>query len=151
VRAGTDRAVGPERVLVDALPRAAIAPDRFGRPIERVDGLAEQGDGLRREASEPDAAVQSGWTLITMMEASALGVPQQRFPSFVTVVLQLWDGDPPEVREAARRLRDAGRSRDRVLDRLGEPVLLSHLRVGVLFVSVPVSFVSVCGSPLAAK
>jgi hypothetical protein len=61
VRAGTDRAVGLERVLVDALPRAAIAPDRFGkacrRPIERVDGLAEQGDGSRREASEPDAAV----------------------------------------------------------------------------------------------
>jgi hypothetical protein len=122
VRAGTDRAVGLERVLVNALPRAAIAPDRFGkacrRPIERVDGLADQGDGSRREASELDAAVQSGWTLITMMEASALGVPQRRFPSFVTVVLQLWDGDPPEVWEAARRLRDAGRSRDRVLDRL---------------------------------
>jgi hypothetical protein len=32
-----------------------------------------------------------------------------------------------------------------------EPVLLSHLRAGVLFVSVPVSFMSVCGSPLAAK
>jgi hypothetical protein len=86
---------------VDALPRAAIAPDRFGkacrRPIERVDGLAEQGDGSRREASELDAAVQSDRTLITMMEASARGVPQQRFPSFVTVVLHLWDGDPLEV------------------------------------------------------
>ena len=194
--------IGPsvlERVLVDALPRAAIAPDRFGKavpqavrawtdwlaernkltdrsrrrlgfslratlvrfagawygpaahplrryledlsdedastgnvvnavierrvfavplPIERVDGLAEQSDGSRREASELDAAVQSDRTLITVMEASARGVPQQRFPSFVTVVLQLWDGDPPEVWEAARRLRDAGRSRDRVLDRL---------------------------------
>ena len=42
----------------------------------------------------------------------------RRFPSFVTVVQQLWDGDPPEVWEAARRLRDAGRSRDWVLDRL---------------------------------
>ena len=52
------------------------------------------------------------------MEASARGLPQQRFPSFVTVVQQLWDGDPPQVWEAARRLRDAGRSRDRVLDRL---------------------------------
>ena len=194
--------IGPsvlERVLVDALPRAAIAPDRFGKavpqalrawtdwlaernkladrsrrrlgfslraalvrfpdawygpaahplrryledlsdedastgnvvnavierrvfavplPIERVDGLAEQSDGSRREATELDAAVQSDRTLITVMEASARGVPQQRFPSFVTVVLQLWDGDPPEVWEAARRLRDAGRSRDRVLDRL---------------------------------
>ena len=194
--------IGPsvlERVLVDALPRAAIAPDRFGKavpravrawtdwlaernkltdrsrrrlgfslratlarfpgawygpgahplrryledlndkdastgnvvnavvqrrvfavplPAERVDGLAEESDGSRREASELDAAIQSDRTLITMMEASARGVPQQRFPSFVTVVQQLWDGDPPEVWEAARRLRDAGRSRDRVLDRL---------------------------------
>jgi len=33
-------------------------------------------------------------------------------------VQQLWDGDPPQVWQAARRLRDAGRSRDRVLDRL---------------------------------
>ena len=48
----------------------------------------------------------------------ALGQSQQRFSSFVTVVQQLWDGDPPEVWEAAQRLRDAGRSRDRVLDRL---------------------------------
>jgi hypothetical protein len=52
------------------------------------------------------------------MEASARGVSQQRFPSFVTVVQQLWDSDPPEVWEAAWRLRDAGRSRDWVLDRL---------------------------------
>ena len=194
--------IGPsvlERVLVDALPRAAIAPDRFGKavpqavrawtdwlaernkltdrsrrrlgfslratlvrfadawygpgahplrryledlndedastgnvvnavierrvfaaplPIERVDGLAEESDGSRREASELDAAVQSDRTLITVMEASARGVPQQRFPSFVTVAQQLWDGDPPGVWEAARRLRDAGRSRDWVLDRL---------------------------------
>ena len=194
--------IGPsvlERVLVDALPRAAIAPDRFGEavpqavrawtdwlaernkltdrsrrrlgfslratlvrfadawygpgaqplrryledlndedastgdvvnavierrvfavplPVERVDGLAEESDGSRREASELDAAVPSDRTLITVMEASARGVSQQRFPSFVTVVQQLWDGDPPQVWEAARRLRDAGRSRDRVLDRL---------------------------------
>ena len=190
----------PEWVLVDALPRAAIAPNRFGRavphavrawtdwlaernkltdrfrrrlgfslratlvrfagawygpgayplrryledlndedastgnvvnavierrvfalplPVERVDGLAEESDGSR-EASELDAAVQSDRTLITMMEASARGVPQQRFPSFVTVVQQLWDSDPPEVREAAWRLRDAGRSPDWVLDRLAD-------------------------------
>jgi hypothetical protein len=194
--------IGPsvlERVLVDALPRAAIAPDRFGKavpqavrawtdwlaernkltdrsrrrlgfslratlvrfagawygpgaqplrryledlndedastgdvvnavierrvfavplPVERVDGLAEESDGSRREPSELDAAVQSDRTLITVMEASARGVSQQRFPSFVTVVQQLWDSDPPEVWEAAWRLRDAGRSRDWVLDRL---------------------------------
>jgi hypothetical protein len=65
-----------------------------------------------------DAAVPSDRTLITVIEASARGVPRQRFPPFVTVVRQLWDGDPPEVWEAARRLRDAGRSRDWVLDRL---------------------------------
>jgi hypothetical protein len=52
------------------------------------------------------------------MAASARAVPQQRFPSFAAVVQQLWDGDPPQVWQAARRLRDAGRSRHRVLDRL---------------------------------
>jgi hypothetical protein len=172
--------IGPsvlERVLLDALPRAAITPDRFGKavpqavrawtgwlaernkltdrsrrrlgfslratlaqfagawyaagahplrrnledlddedastgdvvnavierrvfavplPAERVDGLAEESDGSRREASELDAAVSGDRTLITVMEASARGVPQQRFPSFVTVAQQLWDGDPLE-------------------------------------------------------
>jgi hypothetical protein len=87
-------------------------------PTERVDGLAEESDGSRREASELDAAVSGDRTLITVMEASARGVPQQRFPSFVTVVQQLWDGDPLEVWQAARPLRDAGRSRGWVLDRL---------------------------------
>ena len=87
-------------------------------PAGRVDGLAEESDGSRREASELDAAVSGDRTLITVMEASARGVPQQRFPSFVTVAQQLWDGDPLEVWQAARRLRDAGRSRDWVLDRL---------------------------------
>ena len=99
---------------------AVIERRAFAVPLsaERVDGLAEQRDGSRREASGLDAAVRSDRTLITVMEASARGVPQQRFPSFVTVVQQLWDGDPPQVWEAAQRLRDAGRSRDRVLDRL---------------------------------
>jgi len=87
-------------------------------PIERVDGLAQESDGSRRKARELDTAVQSDRTLITVTEASVRGVPRQRFPSFLTVVRQLWDGDPPQVWEAARRLRDAGRSRDRVLDRL---------------------------------
>jgi hypothetical protein len=86
-------------------------------PAERVDGLAEESDGSRREASELDAAVSGDRTLITVIEASARGVPQQRLPSFVTVVQQ-WDGDPLEVWQAARRLRDAGRSRDWVMDRL---------------------------------
>jgi hypothetical protein len=81
-------------------------------PAGRVDGLAEESDGSRRKASELDAAVSGDRTLITVIEASARGVPQHRFPSFVTVALQLWDGDPLEVWQAARRLRDAGRSRD---------------------------------------
>jgi len=32
-------------------------------PIERADGLAEQSDGSRREASELDAAIRSDRTL----------------------------------------------------------------------------------------
>ena len=194
--------IGPsvlERVLVDALPRAAIAPDRFGKavpqavrawtdwlaernkladrsrrrlgfslraalvrfpdawygpaahplrryledlsdedastgnvvnavierrvfavplPIERVDGLAEQSDGSWREATELDAAVQSDPDPDhgdggERARGAAAAVPVLRHRR-----AELWDGDPPEVWEAARRLRDAGRSRDRVLDRL---------------------------------
>ena len=45
-------------------------------------------------------------------------MPQQRFPSFVTAVQQLWYGRPATGVADSRRLRDAGRLRDRVLDRL---------------------------------
>ena len=96
VRGGRDTAGNCPAVTVVSLP------------VERVDGLAEESDGSRREASELDAAVQSDRTLITVMEASARGVSQQRFPSFVTVVQQLWESDPPEVWEAARRRAVAG-------------------------------------------
>ncbi|MGH3254296.1 MAG: hypothetical protein ACRDOU_02645 [Streptosporangiaceae bacterium] len=59
---------------------------RVPLPIERVDGLAEESDGSRCGASELDAAVRSDRTLITVMEASAGGVSQQRFPSFMLVL-----------------------------------------------------------------
>jgi len=45
-------------------------------PAERAGGRAEESDGSRRDASELDAAVPSDRTPITVMEASARGVPQ---------------------------------------------------------------------------
>ena len=40
-----------------------------------------------------------------MHDASARGVPVQRFGTYMTVAEQLWANDPPEVWEAAQRLQ----------------------------------------------
>jgi hypothetical protein len=48
------------------------------------------------------------------------GQPRMELELRVNVVDQLWDNEPSEVWEAARRLRDGGLERAEILDRLGE-------------------------------
>jgi hypothetical protein len=84
-------------------------------PADRVAGFVP-GDTL--SAGELDAAVEGDRALIATLEVSARGLPPQRIPSYVAVTRQLWDNDPPEVWEAARRMMDADRSREAALDRL---------------------------------
>jgi hypothetical protein len=49
-------------------------------------------------------------------------ISQHRFGSYVTVVEQLWAGDPAELWSAAKRMLDAGVSRKVVLDRLARTI-----------------------------
>jgi hypothetical protein len=93
---------------------------RFAVPVpyDRVSGIVEASGGSRRDADELDAADENDRTLITVFELSARGLAQQRFPSYLAVVRQLWDDQPAGVWAAARRMSDAGRSREAVLDRL---------------------------------
>jgi len=74
--------------------------------------------GGESSAVELDAASEGDRALIAALEVSGRGLSQLRIPSYVAVTRQLWDNDPPAVWEAARRMRDAGRSREAVLDRL---------------------------------
>jgi hypothetical protein len=87
-------------------------------PDERRDGLAETDGGRGRAADELDAADEGDRALVTLLELSARGLSQHRFPPYLAVVRELWDNDPPEVWAAAQRMRAAGRSREAVLDRL---------------------------------
>jgi len=48
------------------------------------------------------------------------GQPQEELELRVNVVDQLWDNEPPEVWEAARRLLEAGLDRVEILDRISE-------------------------------
>jgi hypothetical protein len=45
-------------------------------------------------------------------------ISQHSFGNYVTVVEQLWAGDPEELWSTAKRMLDAGLSREAVLDRL---------------------------------
>jgi hypothetical protein len=102
-------------VVDGAAVSAIVERRRFAvpAPSDRVSGLVS-GDGT----SKLDAASEGDRALIATLEVSARGLPQVRIPSYVAVTRQLWENDPPEVWEAARRMLDADRSREVALDRL---------------------------------
>lgn len=56
--------------------------------------------------------------LITVNDLSARMISQHSFGNYVTVVEQLWAGNPAELWATAKRMLDAGLSREAVLDRL---------------------------------
>lgn len=89
-------------------------------PENRTGGVAPG-----RSAAELDAADEADRALITALEAATQSVPQQRLPAYLAVVRQLWDDDPPEAWEAARRMLAAGSSREAVLDELARTWELS--------------------------
>ena len=53
---------------------------------------------------------------------SARMISRHSFGNYVTVVEQLWAGNPAELWPAAKRMLDAGLSREAVLDRLARAV-----------------------------
>lgn len=108
-----DAIVGP--VVNEVIKRRVFA---VPRPDERPGGLVEEGAGKPRTADELDVADEGDRSLITALELTAKGLSRQRFPAYLAVVRELWHNDPPEVWAAAQRMRDAGLSREQVLDRL---------------------------------
>jgi hypothetical protein len=72
----------------------------------------------RAGGQDLDAADEGDRATITLLEVTARGLPPHRLPSYLAVARQLWDDDPPQLWEAARRLRDSGQSREAVLDLL---------------------------------
>ncbi|MEC3977976.1 hypothetical protein [Amycolatopsis sp. H20-H5] len=55
------------------------------------------------------------------------GQPRMRLALKTALVDQLWDNEPPEAWQAARRLREGGLEREEILDRLGD-VLAGQLQ-----------------------
>jgi hypothetical protein len=90
-------------------------------PGHRGQGLAQGHDDAPREADQLDAADPRDRALITLLGLSARGLPQQRFAPYLPVIEQLWAGEPAGPWTAAQRMRDAGLSRDKILDRLARP------------------------------
>jgi hypothetical protein len=88
-------------------------------PEDRPEGFSEaRGAKKARQNRDLDAADPDDRKLIAMHDASACGVPVQRFGAYVTVVEQLWANDPPEAWEAAKRLQKARLSRGKIMDKL---------------------------------
>jgi hypothetical protein len=73
-----------------------------------------------------DAADEDERALIVQEEMRARKVPRRLHAVHEVLANQLWLGDPVQLWEAAQRLRDAGLSREQVLDRLAD-VLSGHL------------------------
>jgi hypothetical protein len=101
----------------DELITAVIERRTFAvpAPADRTGEVAP-----RRSAGELDAADEADRALITALEAAAGLVPVERLPAYLAVVRQLWDDDPRDVWEAARRMLAAGSSRAAVLEALAE-------------------------------
>jgi hypothetical protein len=123
-------------VIVPLLERRTFA---VPEPEDRPEGFSEaRGAKKARQNRDLDAADPDDRMVITMHDASARGIPVQRFGTYVTVVEQLWANDPPEVWEAAQRLQKARLSRGKIMDKLARaydtsspdtyPAALSRLR-----------------------
>ena len=141
-RRARDRRGRPELPYVADLSREQAGGDElfavlqrraFAVPLPggRGDGLVQvpsAAAGLRSgdtNVDDLDAARADHRSLITVVEQGRFGVSEKEFPSRVGVVNQLWDGDLPQVWDAALRLSGSGLSRRRVLEQLGR-VWMKH-------------------------
>jgi hypothetical protein len=126
-------------VILPLLERRTFAvPEPEDRPEGFSEARGAENAKKTRRNRDLDAAYPDDREVITMHDASARGVPVQRFGSYLTVVEQLWANDPPEVWEAAQRLQKARLSRGKIMDKLARaydtsspdvyPAALSRLR-----------------------
>jgi hypothetical protein len=112
----------PDEIICDGTKLAPVLERReFAIPVpeDRASGTVAGRTGRRvRDVSTLDPADPVDRQLITINDLSARMISQHSFDSYVTVVEQLWAGEPAELWSTASRMLDAGRSREAVKDRL---------------------------------
>lgn len=112
----------PDEVICDGTKLAPVLERReFAIPVpsDRASGTMAGRPGRPvRDVTTLDPADPVDRRLITVNDLSARMISQHSFGSYVTVVEQLWSGDPAELWSTASRMLDAGMSREAVLDRL---------------------------------
>jgi hypothetical protein len=135
---GLDTSGGLDSVQ-DAVDRRMFAMPFFGTRIGDEDFLElDPGDGdERRLLIEGEHPEYHAALLDPAFDGEVDGVnPRLHVAIHEVVANQLWDDDPPEAWQAAKRLRDAGRDRHEVLHELGG-VAVTHLH-GALTGGAPV-------------
>jgi hypothetical protein len=75
-----------------------------------------------RDVTTLDPADPVDRQLITVNDLNARMISRHGFGNYVTVVEQLWAGDPEGLWSTAKRMLDAGLSREAVLDRLARAI-----------------------------
>ena len=116
----------PDEVICDGTKLVPVLERReFAVPVpsDRASGTVAGRPGRRvRDVTTLDPADPVDRQLITVNDLSARMISQHSFGNYVTVVEQLWAGDPEELWSAAKRMLDAGLSREAVLDRLARAI-----------------------------
>jgi hypothetical protein len=112
----------PDEVICDGTKLVPVLERReFAVPVlsDRASGTVAGKPGRRaRDVTTLDPADPVDRQLITVNDLSARMISQHSFGNYVTVVEQLWAGNPAELWSTAKRMLDAGLSREAVLDRL---------------------------------
>jgi hypothetical protein len=124
----------PDEVICDGTKLVPVLERReFAVPVpsDRASGTVAGKPGRRaRDVTALDPADPVDRQLITVNDLSARMISQHSFGNYMTVVEQLWAGDPAELWPTARRMLDAGLSREAVLDRLARAIpVLRHSQV----------------------
>jgi hypothetical protein len=131
--AGLPKAQGADD-LQDAIERRMFAMPYFGTRIgdddyPRLDPNDPDQRGILIEGEHPEyheALADPGF------EGEIDGVnPRLHLVMHEIVANQLWDDDPPEVWQAARRLRDAGHDRHEILHAIAE-LVVRHVHAGLV-------------------
>ena len=101
------------------MPDDVICDDTLSEEVLRRRYLAVPLPHERAAGAETlDAANPDGRSRITDLWLGERRIPRDRWPSYRTLVDQLWAGTPPEIAEQATRIAAGGLDRDVIFDKL---------------------------------